>query len=247
MSLSSPSIDPPRTRLGQPLRLQPAGRRWRPGMTAGSVALIAVCAALFTSLYVRAGHQVTVLTISRDVQQGQLLAAGDLSTASISPSPGLRYLPADRAQQVVGRTAVVAIRTGTLLNPADLSQRASVPTGMSVVGIAVTPSQEPAGGVSPGSTVDVVSTAAAGTAPTASSPSTAAGMSGPASTASLAMEAPGSVLATGVTVEAVSPSLSSSGSSSTVVSVLAPAPTAAGLAVASAAGQAALILVASSS
>jgi hypothetical protein len=125
----------------------------------------------------------------------------------------------------------------------ELVAGSAPPAGEAVVGVAVKASQLPAGGVTPGQTVDVVLTGPPDSSGVAvGGPGTSGSGIGPGAV-------PGqpslpSAIAADVTVSEVAPPSASSGGDTTVVSLLVPIASAPGVAAVSAAGQAALILVA---
>ena len=87
-----------------------------PAVAIGSVALVTICVALFTSVYLHAGSRVAVLTLARDVQQGHTITSDDLAVVRIAFSTGIAPIAADKASLVVGRTAAVSLLRGTLLS-----------------------------------------------------------------------------------------------------------------------------------
>lgn len=228
---------PTRSPDASSLRLEPRGTRRRPLLALSSILLVAVCVAVFASLYLHAGKQISVLAIAHPVEQGQALTAGDLGIVRISVSPGVAAVPASAANTVVGRRVAVPLEPGTLLVPADLSSSPSVPSGEAVVGVALKPSQLPAAGVAPGETVDIVMTGAPG------SPFDATGPVSAGQPASSVVSGPGTILAPQVRVADVAMPSVSSGSSDVVVSLIVPRAFAPVVASASAAGQAALVEV----
>jgi hypothetical protein len=200
--------------------------------------LVLLSTAVFTSLYAEAGHRSSVLAIAHDVPQGQRLTEADLSVVSVSASPGLHTVSAAGAHQIVGKRAAVPLVAGTLLNSAEIESAAPLPRGDAIVGVEVGQGQLPADGVVAGEKVDITFTAPAGAL--ASTTSGELGSSDPVgNTATVAL---GGVLASDVIVSAVT-TANSSGSPSTIVSVIVPSDLAPLIASASAAGQAAVILV----
>jgi Flp pilus assembly protein CpaB len=208
----------------------------------GSLALVMLSMAVFTSMYARAGHQIAVLAIDRNVPQGQRIAARDLSVIEISFSARLKPVPASDAAKVVGHEALVPLVAGTLLGRDELVGRPAIPQGDAVVGVAVQQGQLPAGGVTPGDRVDVVFTGAPG----ASDSLGLAASSTPAASEAFPSVAAGGVLAQGVTVTAVDNADAATGAT-VVVSVIVPSTVAPLVANASAARQAAVVLVGSGS
>ncbi len=118
------------------LRLQPARRR-RPALVAASGALVALCVAVFTGLYAKAGHQVAVLVVAHDVPLGATIGADDVTEARISLSPAMSSIPATAVSSVVGHRAAVALVPGALVVPGDLTSRSAPPPGSAVVGVAL--------------------------------------------------------------------------------------------------------------
>jgi len=227
---------------GKELRLKPAGRQRRPLLAAGSLVLIAASIAVFAGAYVRAGHQESVLVTANSVAQGQLLSPADLTTTRISLSSNVDAIPASEANAVVNRRVSVPLVAGTLLAPGDLTSNDSPPAGSAVVGVAIKSGQMPAEGIVPGDWVDVIMTGPPGSPDV--SMSTA---SSDSQTGSEEGVGPGAVLGSNILVTAVSAAPASSGPDSVVASLLVPRLLAPAMANASAAGQAALVIVASRS
>jgi len=208
----------------------------------GSLALVTVCIAIFTSVYLHAGNRVAVLVLAHEVQQGHTIDRGDLAVVRIAFSAGIAPITADQASQVVGRTAAVSLLRGTLLSATELASHRGPVRGDAVVGVATKAGQLPAGGVAVGDTVDVILTG---------SPATLTGGVSDGSVGTSSPPAPGQleiggVLASNATVTGVAGPASSS-PDTIVISVLIPTTMAPLVASASAAGQAALVLVGSSS
>lgn len=232
------------------LRLKAGSRRRRPLLGAASLALLALCTALFSSLYVRAGNQMSVLEVTHEIPVGSSVLQDDLGITRLSMAPGTSFIPANQIDSVVGRKASVALVPGGLLVRGDLTDSYSPPSGSALVGVAIKPGQEPASGVEPGDTVDVLLTGAPGDPVAAVGNAMAeSGSTAPSSSASSSDQVSpnttaGSVLAPDSQVLDVEPVPSSSGSDGVVVSLLVPSTLAPLVSAASAAQQAAIILVA---
>jgi len=234
------SLTRPRTKgaNSEELRLEVTRTRRRPWLAVGSLALIATCTAAFTSLYLKSGHQAQVLVVTRPVLQGATITSDDLAVARLSFSRALAPIAATDIGQVVGQHAAVALVPGTLLTRAELVASAAPPNGVAVVGVAAKSSQLPAGGVVPGETVDVVLTGPPG--------AVAAVSQGNGATADPGVQgsvSPGTLLVPDVVVSEVTSAPGSSGTDVVVVSLLVPSAQAPTVANASAAGQAALVVV----
>ena len=229
------------------VRLDPTNHGRKPARAVAYLALVVACVAVFTGLYARAGHQTAVLALARPVPAGAAVTTQDLTIVRLSGTSGIPSVPATEISAVVGRHASEELQPGSLLEVDDLVASYSPPRGRSLVGVAVNASQLPASGVSPGETVDVVLTGTPGQQDVVSSSSNVAPTSSAGgSTDSSGAQPPstGIVLVPDATVVAVAAGPASSSSNTTVVSLLAPLAVAPILAGASAAGQAALVVVA---
>jgi hypothetical protein len=77
-------------------------RQRRPGLAALAVVLILGGAALSGYLAITSGDKHSVLALSRDVADGNVITAADLTTVSVS-APGVDAIPATQFDDVVGR------------------------------------------------------------------------------------------------------------------------------------------------
>jgi len=221
------------------LRLEPRTRRRRPALAVGSIALVIACVAVFSSLYSRAGDEISVLAISRMVAQGQVLQASDLTVARISANSGIATVPVSDGTAVVGRRAAAPLEPHTLLTVSELVTSFSPPTGDAIVGIAAKEGQLPASGLAPGESVDVIVTGPPGV------PASTTGATDPTTGAPVVeTNGPGTVLVSHARVLEVVNLASSSGSDNVVVSVLTSRAAAPLVASAAAADQVALVIVA---
>ena len=78
---------------------------------------------------------------------------------SISTGSVVRVVPAERAAEVIGRTAPAGLTAGSLLNPDQLSDGPALPEGTVLVGAVLKGGQFPVG-LSIGDTVEIVETTA---------------------------------------------------------------------------------------
>lgn len=236
------SVSAPRAPVssGSPtVRLRPVAARRRPVLASISALVVVLCAVVVAVAFEHAGQTVAVLEVSRPLAPGSTVTAGDLQVVDVHVPHGVSVVPASAEPGVLGRQAASAVAPGSLLNADDTVAAYTPAVGSAVVGVAATPGQLPAGGVTAGELVDVVATGAS-VSSQSSSPTSAA------VTAGLASPAPGTVVAAGATVLAVSAAPTSSSAADEVVSVLVPQDTAPVVAMLSAAGDAALVVVASS-
>lgn len=247
---------PARSQAGQtvqqsPLRVLPSSSRRRPVMAIGSVALVAMCVAVFTTVYAAAGSRQSVLTVRLAVAQGQRIEAPDLETASISAGRGVALVPATEVSRVLGKRAAVPLVAGSVLVSSEIGPGKSLPAGDAIVGVALKPGLLPDTGITPGARVAVVLTGPPGTPDVASSV-TSGGSPEVSPSAAVAAAVPtasqvGSILVPDAQVAAVSLPPTSSGSDALLVSLRVPATFAPAVATASAAGQVALVEIGSSS
>lgn len=168
------------------------------------------------------------------------MAGADLRVVDVHVPRGVSVVPASAEASVLGRQAATALVPGSLLNAGDTVAVYAPATGSAVVGVAAAPGQLPAGGVTAGELVDVVATGVSQSSQASSStaPDTVA--------RGLVPPAPGAVVAKDATVLAVSVPSTSSSAADQVVSVLLAQRTAPLVAMLSAAGEAALVVVGSS-
>ncbi len=163
LSNGTPTTEP--RHAGSGVRPMPApppapvvrGRR-RPGLLALGVALVATGALLSAWLVGRAGDRVPVLVVARDVPYGATLERADLMVSEVFVQPDVSTVPATDVELVVGATALVPLVGGTLLSADAVGASAGPPPGHVVVGLAVAATRMPAGGLTAGDRVRVVST-----------------------------------------------------------------------------------------
>jgi len=244
--VTSPTIAPARLRPGRgvppPLRLQARRSPRRPLLAVGSLVLVVASAAGFASLYARAGGRVAVLEVVRAVPAGASIEERDVTSVRVTLAPSVNAVGLSALHRVVGRRAAFPLVPGTLLSPADVARGPGLTPGDALVGVATKPGQLPAAGVQPGDVVAVLLT----TQPGETLPELGASTSGaPADDGGSSVT--GTVIAPQATVrEVTSPASGDAGSAgdgTTVVSVVVPAGLAPAVASASAAGQAALVIV----
>jgi len=117
-------------------------RRRLPYLTVGSVLVIA-CVLGFAWTSVRLGDRISVLAVAQPVAAGQPISAGDLTEVSAVEAPGLAWIAASHAEEVVGRTAAVPLVPGTLFTDALLGEPRFPPRGQTVASVALKAGQFP--------------------------------------------------------------------------------------------------------
>jgi hypothetical protein len=233
------------------MRLDPVGSRRRPALAVGSIALVVACLAVFVSVYLKAGSQVSVLAVARTVPQGQILTANDLTTVRVSVGSRIETVSAADAASVVGHRAAELLEPDTLLTTDELVTSFAPPAGESVVGVALKDGQLPASGVAPGETVEVILTGLPGEQDSTVIPeSTGTDQSATAAAATAASAAAGgqtgtagTVLVPAAIVLETAPPTASSEAGAIDVSLLTPTSLAPFVASASVAGDVAVVIV----
>lgn len=152
----------PVSRSTEPAPKQP-GRRPAARRNTGRIALGLVVLVLSVlgavTLFSSAADRTVVIGVARDVSPGAVVTETDLREVSISAGSGLRVVPAERAADVVGRTAPTGLTAGSLLNPHQLSDGPALAEGTVLVGAVLKGGQFPVG-LAIGDSVEVVETTA---------------------------------------------------------------------------------------
>jgi hypothetical protein len=133
-------------------------RRWRPGLVALAVALIATGGLSAAYAVTQVGSTNSYLAIAREVQAGAEIAAADLTVVRISADPALRPMAANRLSDVVGKYASVALFPGALLTEAQLTDVPLGGAGTYLVSIGLPQDRVPAQRIRPGVKVLLVAT-----------------------------------------------------------------------------------------
>ncbi|MEV6683921.1 SAF domain-containing protein [Streptomyces sp. NPDC051130] len=133
-------------------------RRRRPGLIALSVALIAAGGLSGALLFTASGQRSAVLVVARDVPVGAAITETDLAPVSLALDPAVKAVPVARKASMVGQRAAVALKSGSLLSPGQVTSVSLVKADEQLVGVALKPSQLPASRLAPGQKVLIVST-----------------------------------------------------------------------------------------
>ncbi|MET8229479.1 SAF domain-containing protein [Micromonospora sp. NPDC005298] len=133
-------------------------RRVRPGLLGLAVLLIALggLGAAFAVTSVRATG--SYLAVARPVEVGREIGTADLITVQVAGGQGLRPVPANRLDEVVGRRAAVALVPGTLLTLAQITDDPLLGPGQQQIALGLKTAQVPARRLHPGDKVLLVST-----------------------------------------------------------------------------------------
>lgn len=141
-----------------PVPRQAPQRRWRPGLVALAVALIATGGLSAAYAVTLVGSTHAYLAVAREVQAGSKIEAADLAVVRISADPALRPMTADQLDDVVGKYAAVALFSGALLTEAQLTDVPLGGAGTYLVSIGLPQDRVPAQRVRPGVKVLLVAT-----------------------------------------------------------------------------------------
>jgi hypothetical protein len=101
-------------------------RRWRPGLVALAVALVATGGLSAAYAITLVGSTNSYIAVYKEVQAGAKITDADVTSVRMSTDPGLRPIPYSRKADVVGKFAAVRLSTGTLLTEDQLT---NVPIG----------------------------------------------------------------------------------------------------------------------
>lgn len=119
-------------------------RRKRPALAALAVLLIVGGAALAGLLALRLDSREPVLVLAQDVPAGTEITTDLLSTADVASS-GLKLVPADQADQVLGTWTTVPLAQGQLLETSVLTTAQPLHSGLVQVGIPLVAGRAPSG------------------------------------------------------------------------------------------------------
>jgi Flp pilus assembly protein CpaB len=99
-----------------------------------------------------------VLVVSRDIERGETIEAGDLSVVRVSVDPALTPVAGSHKAELEGRRAAVDLWAGTLLTEQAVTDSLVPGEGQSLVGISLTPAQMPSEPLYSGDAIRIVTT-----------------------------------------------------------------------------------------
>jgi hypothetical protein len=148
---------------GEPVGIEPAKRRQRSvplALVAAACMLVSIVA--FVGLQLASSDRSPVLAVARPVEAGSEITEADLVVAQVGDDPSLSPIPLSAKSSVLGRTAAVDLRPGTLLVQSSLGEASVVGDGESLVGVEVPASAAPVGSLRSGDRVQLVEVARPG-------------------------------------------------------------------------------------
>lgn len=138
-----PGVDP----VGNQVPITPlkAGRERRPSFVLIGLALV-LLAALAGALLIRSvSTTVPVVALRSDIREGSVVAAEDLKSVEINPTPELQYVSFTDRDQLIGRLATADLVAGQLATTQMFSERLDkIGADRVVVSLALGPGQMPA-------------------------------------------------------------------------------------------------------
>jgi hypothetical protein len=159
------AVSPP---VARPV-IEPVRARRRPLLVGLGVALTALGALGAAWLASTGTGTVSVVGVSHEIHAGQVIQRQDLVGVQIAAGSGLRSLPVQRAEEVVGKHSLVRMLPGSLLNPDAVVDKVVPGAGRALVGLSLGPGQRPTVPLDAGDLVEIVYT------PGAQDPATQAG------------------------------------------------------------------------
>jgi hypothetical protein len=176
---STTTGDPRSSTLNGAATVQPPGsppvvrtplptRQRRTGYAALGAVLVIGLGAAFGYLYSTAGQKAPVVVVTAAVPAGQLIGRSDLSTVDVAGD--ITAIAGANLESVVGQRAAVGLLPDTVLQRSMVTDVDPTPAGVVQVGVAVKGGQQPADGLVPGDTVQVLRLPAAAEAGVAAVP-----------------------------------------------------------------------------
>lgn len=102
-----------------------------------------------------AAHSNQVVVMQRTIPRGVEIKATDVSVVTIGPAPGVRTVPAERLQSLVGQQALVDLPAGSLVAESSVG-RTQLPKGMSQLGLKLVAGRVPNGELPAGTRLQLV-------------------------------------------------------------------------------------------
>lgn len=121
------------------------------------VGVLAICLGGLGSamLYSSVSGATSVLKVNRTIHRGELIGAADLGPVSLGSHLGLETVPADRASELIGKTALTDLPAGSLVTPSSIGKPELV-RGQSRLGLKLSAGQVPVSALPPGTPVILV-------------------------------------------------------------------------------------------
>lgn len=121
------------------------------------IGVLAICLGGLGSavLYTSVADATSVLKANRTIHRGELIGPSDLGPVSLGSHLGVETVPAERAAELIGKTALLDLSDGALVTPASIGEPEVVP-GFSRLGLKLAPGQVPVSPLPAGTSVVLV-------------------------------------------------------------------------------------------
>lgn len=106
-------------------------------------------------LYSSVANATSVLKVNRTIYRGEVIGAADLGPVSLGTHLGVETVPAERAGELIGKTALVDLPGGSLVTPGSVGEP-EVRRGFSRLGLKLNPGQVPISPLPAGTPVALV-------------------------------------------------------------------------------------------
>lgn len=123
-----------------------------------ALGIVAICIGGLLSyvIYARVATETAVIALARTVYRGQVIAATDLTTVTLSGDPGLSTVPAAARETLVGQRAVFDLVEGSVLPQGAIAPLKVPQDKRALIGIKVTAGRAPSNHLPPGATVRLI-------------------------------------------------------------------------------------------
>lgn len=146
------------TDTAAPLQASPLRARRNVRLITAGVLAICLGGLGAAVLYANLADARSVIAVTRTVYRDQQITADDLAVTSLTPTPGLETVSAERIADVVGQTALTDLTAGSVLSPRSFGEP-PVEAGVSRLGLKLAPGRMPAMPLPPGTEVLLVAVA----------------------------------------------------------------------------------------
>lgn len=147
-------------------RLPSRPRDRRPALAILALLLVLLGALGSALLVYRTGERVEVLVAQTPIQQGQVVTANDFAVTEIAFAPGTQVVPAGSLEQFVGSTSVAFVPEGSVVSAQMFTTRSLAPADTEQVGVVVASVGRPSSAVQVNDIVRVYRTDPSGSAGT---------------------------------------------------------------------------------
>ncbi|MGY6024979.1 hypothetical protein [Streptomyces spinosirectus] len=158
-------------------RLPTPPRERKPALAALAVLLILIGALGATMLVLRAGDRVEVIKLTGDVQAGESISDGKITSVMVNQDSGAEFVPWSQREALKKLQAKATIYQGTVLVGQMFSAKSAVQQGKATVGVSLKEGQYP-NNIKPGDNVAVYRVSSSSSGGSSSNSSSSPGSSG---------------------------------------------------------------------